>query len=107
MHALLTLEDTPSQPSHKPNHIEVPSNRFDHVYLDLVQLRKVGELRYCFTIIDRFSRRRLAIPLSNMLAVTVASAFYMQWICQFGTPLTMTTDQGSQFESRFSRRQHG
>ena len=83
-----------------PNHIGVPSNRFDHVHLDLIELPKVGELRYCLTIIDRFSRWQLAIPLSNMLAETVGSAFYTQWICQFGTPLTMTTDQGSQFESR-------
>ncbi|XP_039969030.1 uncharacterized protein LOC120780861 [Bactrocera tryoni] len=34
-----------------------------------------------------------------MTAETVAHAFYTQWICQFGTPLTITTDQGLQFES--------
>ncbi|XP_050339125.1 uncharacterized protein LOC126765559 [Bactrocera neohumeralis] len=34
-----------------------------------------------------------------MTAETVAHAFYTQWICQFGTPLTITTDQCLQFES--------
>ncbi|XP_058809910.1 uncharacterized protein LOC131675082 [Phymastichus coffea] len=32
-------------------------------------------------------------------AETVARAFYNGWICRFGTPLRVTTDQGRQFES--------
>ena len=34
-----------------------------------------------------------------MLASSVAYAFYAEWICLFGTPLSITTDQGTQFES--------
>lgn len=34
-----------------------------------------------------------------MSAETVALALYSHWICLFGTPLTITTDQGTQFES--------
>jgi hypothetical protein len=34
-----------------------------------------------------------------MSAETVALALYTQWICLFGTPLSITTDQGTQFES--------
>lgn len=82
-----------------PNHINVPDNRFDHIHLDLIELPKIGDLRYCLTIIDRFSRWPLAIPLSNMSADSVASAFYTQWVCEFGTPFTITTEQGLQFES--------
>ncbi|XP_015116582.1 uncharacterized protein LOC107040834 [Diachasma alloeum] len=36
----------------------------------------------------------------NIEADTIATAFYNHWITQFGTPLTITTDEGSQFESR-------
>ncbi|XP_018796083.1 PREDICTED: uncharacterized protein LOC108973326 [Bactrocera latifrons] len=82
-----------------PNHIDVPDNRFEHVHLDLIQLPRVKDLRYCLTIIDRFSRWPHAIPLNNMAVETVAHAFYTQWICQFDTPLTITIDQGLQFES--------
>ena len=80
--------------------IPVPDQRFDHVHIDLVILPQVGTLRYCLTIIDRFSRWPVAIPLSNMEAPTVAEAFFKHWISSFGTPLTITTDQGTQFESK-------
>uniref|UniRef100_A0A0C9RQ48 RNA-directed DNA polymerase n=1 Tax=Fopius arisanus TaxID=64838 RepID=A0A0C9RQ48_9HYME len=83
-----------------PTHIGVPDNRFDHVHLDLIELPPVNNLRYCLTMIDRFSRWPVAVPLTNMEADTVATAFYAHWIAQFGTPLTISTDQGSQFESR-------
>lgn len=83
-----------------PEHIDVPDNRFDHVHLDLIILPLVKGLRYCLTMIDRFSRWPVAVPLADMEADTVATAFYSHWISQFGTPLTITTDQGSQFESQ-------
>ncbi|XP_025159233.1 uncharacterized protein LOC112589577 [Harpegnathos saltator] len=48
-----------------------PDNRFDHVDVDLIKL-----------------------PL-------VAAAFYNNWVCHYGTLLTITLDQGTQFESAF------
>ena len=56
--------------------IPVPDQRFDHVHIDLIILLQVGTLRYCLTIIDRFSSWPIAIPLSNMEAPTIAEAFY-------------------------------
>lgn len=82
-----------------PKHIDMPDARFNHVHLDLIELPLVGQLRYCLTIIDRFTRWPVAVPLRDMLADTVCTAFYSNWIAQFGTPLTITTDQGTQFES--------
>lgn len=82
-----------------PNKIDIPNNRFDHVHLDIVVLPLVQGYRYCLTMIDRFSRWPEAIPLKNMSADTVATAFWTNWIARFGCPKTITTDQGSQFES--------
>ncbi|XP_018321245.1 uncharacterized protein LOC108734265 [Agrilus planipennis] len=63
-------------------HIDIPDNCFDHVYLDIIELIEVN------------------VPLPNIQADTIASAFFNYWVAQFGTPLTITTDQGTQFESR-------
>lgn len=82
-----------------PNKIDVPDNRFDHVHLDLVVMPLVQGYRYCITMIDRFSRWPEAIPLKDMSAQSVATAFWTSWISRFGCPITITTDQGTQFES--------
>lgn len=76
-----------------------PSSRFEHVHMDIVVMPSINGFRYCLTMIDRFSRWAEAVPLQDQEAATVARAFYNAWICRFGTPLRVTTDQGRQFES--------
>ncbi|XP_025154771.1 uncharacterized protein LOC112588598 [Harpegnathos saltator] len=83
----------------RPEYIEATDNRFNHIHLDLIELPPVRGNRYCLTIIDRFSRWPVALPLPNIEADTVTSALFNHWICNFGTPLTITADQGMQFES--------
>ena len=51
-------------------------------------------------MIDRFSRWPEAIPIENMEALTVCRAFGDHWISRYGASETLTTDQGSQFESQ-------
>ena len=41
----------------------------------------------------------MAIPLQNIEATTVTAALFKHWVCLFGTPTTITIDQGSQVES--------
>ena len=48
----------------------------------------------------RFSRWPVARPLKDTEAITVACAFYDNWIANFRAPKTLTTDQGSQFEAQ-------
>lgn len=76
-----------------------PSSRFEHVHIDIIVMPCSEGNRYCLTCIDRFSRWPEAFPLPDQEAETVARAFYDGWICRFGTPLRVTSDQGRQFES--------
>lgn len=50
-------------------------------------------------MIDRFSRWPEAIPLEEISAETISTAFYTHWVARFGAPYTVSTDQGPQFEA--------
>ncbi|XP_014212711.1 uncharacterized protein LOC106642447 [Copidosoma floridanum] len=56
---------------------DAPERHFDHIYVDLP----------------------VAVPIPDQQASTVARALYDNWIACFGTPFTITSDQGAQFES--------
>ena len=72
-------------------------SRFEHIHMDLVILPYSSGYRYLLTVIDRTSRWLEAIPLKDVSAQTVASAFYTNWIARYGIPLRISTDRGRQF----------
>ena len=78
-----------------------PTEKFDHVHVDLVgPLPYSDGFKYLLTCANRFTRWPEAIPLSDIRAETVADAFFSGWVARFGTPATITTNRGAQFESR-------
>ena len=80
----------------------IPDERFSTVHIDLVGPLPPSEgMRYCLTCIDRFSCWMEAIPIPEITAEVVGRAFYENWVTRFGTPATIVTDQGRQFESHF------
>ena len=84
-----------------PTQFSAPDTRFIHVHMDIVGPLPVSDgFKYCLTIIDRISRWPEAIPLANIEASTVCRAFVDNWVSRFGSPEMLTTDEGSQFESR-------
>ena len=84
--------------------IPMPRGRFKHIHMDLVGPLPICKgFRYLLTTVDRFSRWPEAFPIVNMEAKTVAEAFIAGYVSRFGTPETITTDQGRQFESTLFR----
>ena len=76
-----------------------PTERFDHVHINIAGPLP-NSFNYLLTCVDRFTHCPEAIPLGEIKAETVAHAFFSGWIARFGTPATITTYRGSQFESR-------
>lgn len=50
----------------------LPSLKFEHVHVDLIELTEINGFKYVLTMIDRMSRWIEAIPLPNITAKTIA-----------------------------------
>ncbi|GFW70332.1 hypothetical protein TNCV_5131581 [Trichonephila clavipes] len=88
----------------KLGEFEQPDERFSVVHIDLIGKLPPSEgMQYCLICIDRFSCWMEAIPIPEITAEIVGRAFYEKWICRFGVPAKLVTDQGRQFEAELFR----
>ena len=72
----------------------------------MINIDIVGPLRisssgnkYILTVMDRFSRFVMAIPMPNIKASTVIM-YFMRWLSIFGAPESLLSDNGSQFTGK-------
>ena len=71
--------------------------RSDHVHIDLIGPLPTSQGCSSHVLIGSLTSQKLC-PIPDISADTVAQAFISGWILCFGVPLTITTDQGQQFE---------
>ncbi|BES98154.1 Hypothetical protein NTJ_10971 [Nesidiocoris tenuis] len=82
----------------------LPDERFSTIHMDIVgPLPPSRGASYLLTCTDRFTRWVEALPMNNQTAETVATTFIAGWVADFGTPLTIVTDQGRNFKSNLFR----
>ena len=80
---------------------DTPSRVFEKIQMDLVGPLPKSDLgnEYMLTWQDCLSKYSGAIPLANINATAIAIAFAERFICRFGCPEYIQTDQGPQFMS--------
>lgn len=85
---------------------DTPSEAFDRVQMDIVGILPATSLgnKYILTIQDNLTKYSLAIPLISTETASVANAFVEEFICRFGCPKEIMTDQGSNFQSKLMKK---
>ena len=82
------------------------TNRFKTIHIDIVgpMWTTARGHTHLITIIDRVTRWFHAAPTRGTpTAEQVARVLFEQWVCTFGVPEVLISDQGSQFESAVFR----
>ena len=84
---------------------DTPAAAFEKISMD--SMGPLPETRagsaYILTIQDLLTKYSLAIPLKQATAIDVATAFVNEFICIYGAPKALLTDQGSNFLSALMR----
>ncbi|CAF1278673.1 unnamed protein product [Rotaria sordida] len=81
--------------------VEAPSGPFQLIgigYTDPFPTTPQGN-KYALAITDYFTKWVIAIPLPNQTAQTTAEALYEHYICIYGVPMRIFSDQDSHFNN--------
>lgn len=84
---------------------DTPGTAFEKISMDIMgpfSTTKSGN-SYILTIQDLLTKYSLAIPLKNAAAIDVAEAFVNDFICLYGSPRAMLTNQGTHFINSLMR----
>ena len=74
----------------------------ERVAMDIVGLfpKSANGNKYILVVSDYFTRWTEAFPIPNQEALTVARVFVNEYVCRYGVPVQLYTDQGRNFESK-------
>lgn len=88
-----------------PLQSSVTSRPYERVALDILgPLPETSNLnKYILVVGYYFSKWTESFPLPNQEAKTVTKVLMEEWVCRFGDPRTIHTDQGRNFESTLFR----
>lgn len=89
-----------------PMRITTTSNKpFEKIFLDIVGpiSSSLSNNRFILTIQDDLSKYSMGIPIPNQEVVTIAQVFVERFICMFGAPDMILTDQGSNFMAQLMK----
>jgi len=80
---------------------DTPVDAFDKVSMDILGPLPITENgnEYILTIQDLLTKYSVAVPLIQANSEEIAKGFTQRFICQFGSPKAILTDQGSNFTS--------
>jgi transposase InsO family protein len=78
---------------------------FNHrVHVDLIGPLTVNKgQRYIVSFTDAFTRWPEAFVIANKTAALVARRFLDEWVCRYGPPVQLVSDQGSEFVAEVLR----
>jgi len=78
---------------------DTPHDAFDKVSMDIFGSLPVTNYgnKYILTIQDQLTKYSVAVPLIQANSEEIAKAFTRRFICQFGSPKAILTDQGTNF----------
>ena len=74
--------------------------KFKVIHIDIVgPLPSVNNKKYILSIIDRHTAWPEAIPISEITSEIIIKTIEREWICRYGVPEILITDNGRQFTS--------
>ncbi|UYV79411.1 K02A2.6-like [Cordylochernes scorpioides] len=74
---------------------------FERIAIDVAGPFPKSDLgnKYILVIMDYFTKWPVAVPIPDQEASTVSEALLQDWVCLFGVPRILHSDQGRNFES--------
>jgi len=78
---------------------DTPDAAFEKISMDIMGPLPISHEgnSYILTIQDLLTKHSLAVPLKHAGAIDVADAFVNEFICTYGAPKALLTDQGTHF----------
>ena len=74
------------------------------VHADLFgPLKTENSKKYILCMTDAFTKYDEIVAIPNKESLMVATAIFERWICRFGVPLEIITDQGKEFCAKLTK----